>query len=837
MRQECVDLISQTIGRKLTPSEGDNIVSNIKNKMGEIRRRDPNAWAALTRDDRIRAAGQEVAQDILDSAMRKKGNLLKQVLRQDERIRDMKRLGTEEDIFAFAAVAKIMQDTYRKARGIQNEYLTQMLDTLNGIKSKWLGFVEDAADVDAFVREAFGENTGNQRAKEAWIAFSNTAEAMRQRANRAGAEIGKLDYGYIPQSHDWWKVRKAGKDAWVNEIMPLMDRERFTDAEGNAMSDSDLRELLGAAFDDIVTSGSPEGDIGQIAANLPKIQSERYVKYPHRVLHFKDAQSYLTYEAKYGRGSLTGALIGHVTKMANDIALLESFGPKPQSSYNMLKGVAESVALNAQKDQTSWKLLTKYSDYQGLTGTNIDEIWNVLTGKASQVAINSSGVANFMAGWRNLEVAGKLGKAFISSFSDIPSYFVATGFNRLGFADGLKFFFAAYGADWKDYATRAGFLADSIASDFCRWGSDNIGEGWTAKMAQATMKASFLNAFTDATRRAFCLNMMAGFAKMAKKGWNDLDAYDQARLQEGGITPDDWELIRIAGTETHNGIEFITIRQLQALQGNALSNASQDVLDALPGKFLGFIINESEMASLGPDLITRAETTRGEQRGTLKGELARSFFLFKSFPIAMMERHFRRAGFLNRHGTMVDQVAYAAGILVATSVFGALSVQLQNLLNGKDFQDVSSGKFWLNGMAKGGGLGFLGDYLANGLSDDARYGAMSGLTNFAGPIVGTTVDVADLATASMGSAIYDKQTKPAARAVRLVRSHMPFVNMWYTATAIDRAVMNELQDYLSPGYLSRLEARQRRGTGQEYWWGLGEPMPERAPRFAEQPNR
>ena len=837
MKQECVDLISKTIGRNLTPAEGDNIVFNIKNKMGEIRRRDQKAWANMTRDDRIRAAGQEVAQDILDAAMRKKSNLLKQVLRQDERIRDLERLKAEEGIESYAAVAKIMQDTYRKARGIQNEYLTQMLDTLNGIKSKWLGFVEDAGDVEAFVREAFGENTGNKRAHDAWIAFSNTAEAMRQRAVRAGAEIGKLDYGYIPQSHDWWKVRKAGQAAWVDEIMPLLDRERFTDADGNAMSDTDLRALLEAAYNDIVTSGSPEGDITQIAANLPKIQAARYVKYPHRVLHFKDAQSFLSYEAKFGRGSLTGSLIGHVAKMSNDIALLESFGPKPQTTYNMMKGVAVNVANNAKLVETGWKLFWKYSDKHGFFLTNTDEIWNVLTGRASQIEVNSEGFAEIMAGWRNLEVAGKLGKAFISSFSDIPSYFVATGFNRLGFADGMKFFLAAYGSDWKDYATRAGFIADSIASDFCRWGSDNIGEGWTAKMAQATMKASFLNAFTDATRRAFCLNMMAGFAKMAKNGWNDLDAYDRARLQDGGITPDDWELIRSAGTETHNGIEFITIRQLQALQSNALANASQDVLDALPGKYLGFIINESEMASLGPDLITRAETTRGEQRGTIKGELARSFFLFKSFPIAMMERHFRRAAFLHRHGTMVDQVAYAAGIVVATSVFGALSVQLQNLLNGKDLQDMTSSKFWVNGLAKGGGLGFLGDYLANGLTEDARYGSMSGLTNFAGPIVGTTVDVFDLGTSMMGSAIFDKQTKPASRAVRIVRSHMPFVNMWYTSTVIDRAVMNELQDYLSPGYLRRMEAKQRRGTGQGYWWGLDEPLPDRAPKMAKQPNR
>lgn len=836
MRQECIDLVSDTMGRKISQEEGDAIISNIKAEMSRLRRDDPAKWSTMTLDERVREAGRIVAERAVEDAKRKFANTVKAALRQDERVRDMKRLANEEDIHAYAAVAKIMQDTYRKGRGIQNEYLTSMFDTLNGIKSKYFGFVENADDVRAFVMEAFGQSSGNARARAAWNAWSQTADAMRVRANNAGADIGRLDYGYIPQSHDWWKVRRAGKEQWVRDIFPLMDRERFIGIDGERLTDEEIRQVLGASFDDIVTSGVPDGEITEIAANLPKLNAKRFQKYPHRVLHFASPEGFLQYEAKYGKGSLTASLIGHVAKMSNNIALLESFGPRPSMTYQFLKGIAEASATNARMRETSWKLLTKWSDYHGLTGANIDEIWNVLTGVASHAAVNSEGVAQFMAGWRNLEVAGKLGKAFISSFSDIPTYFVATGFCRLGFADGFKFFMRAYGSDWKDYAARAGFIADSIASDFVRWGSDNIGQGWTAKMAQATMKASFLNAFTDATRRAFSLNMMASFAKLIEKDWASLDAYDRARLQDGGISEREFELLRQAGTEEHNGIKFLTIRQIKDLEAR-LTDADADEVAQLPGKYLGFIINESEMASLGPDLITRAEATRGAQRGTIKGEFFRALFMFKSFPISMMERHFRRASFLWDHGGKGESVAYCGAILVATTAFGALSVQVQNLLNGKDMQDVFSKEFWLTAMAKGGGLGFLGDYIANGLSEDARFGAMSGLTNFAGPMVGTAVETADLVTSTLGSAIYDRETKPAARALRLVRSHMPFLNMWYASTVIDREVMNDLQEYLSPGYLQRLESRQRRSTGQQYWWGLGESLPERSPTMADQPIR
>lgn len=840
MRQECLNAIGSVTGRKVKPEEGDAIMSNIRQIMGSLRRSDQDAWAKMTNDERVRAAAGEYIKQIKLEALKRKADIARQVLRQDERIREMERLSNERDLHAYSAVAEIMRSVYRRARGIQNEYCTQLLDTLQGIDSRWFGFVEDAGDVRDFIREAFGEDTDNARAKAAWEAWEKTTDAMRERAIRAGAQIGKIDYGYIPQSHDLWKIRKAGKDAWIDEIFPLLDRERFTNDKGEMMSDDELLVLLEHSYDDIITNGVVTDDVTEIAKNLPVTNAARYKKYPHRVLHFKDAESFIRYESKFGNSSLTGSLMGHIAKMSNDISLLESFGPKPQATYTMLKGVADNVASQAQGTVGKIDLLKKYSDHQGLLGATVDDIWNVLSGVTSQIEINRDGVANFMAGWRNLEVAGKLGKAFISSFSDIPSYFVASGFNRLGFMDSLKFFVAAYGSDWKEYANRAGFIADSIISDFNRYAADNIGEGWTAKLANATMKASLLSAFTDATRRAMCLNMMAGMAKMLKKDWADLDAYDRARLEEGGISERDFELLQMAGTETHRGIEFITIRQLKRLSEGALNGATQEEVDMLPSKLIGFIVNESEMASLGPDLITRAETTGGFKRGTLKGELYRSFFLFKSFPIAMMERHYRRAAFLGQYGNRVDQASYAAGIFVATTIFGAISLQVQNLLNGKDLQDMEvslqNKAFWMQAFTKGGGLGFLGDWIVNGLSEDARYGAMSGLTNFAGPVVGTVVDASDLLTSMAGSAIYDKETKPGARAVRLVRSHTPFVNLWYTSAVIDRAFMNEVQDYLSPGYLQRMETKMRRGTGQGYYWGRTEMVPSRAPKVVSPPQ-
>lgn len=846
MRQECVDLISQATGKRFTSEQGDALKNRIKAKMVTLKRSTElrDMWHVLSEDERIMQAAKEVAKDMQYEAERKKTIVVKTILCQDRIAREQHRLATEDDIHAYAGVARILQDTYKRARGVQNEFLSEMLDTINGIKSKWLGFVEDAEDVAAFVKEAFGEDSGNEAAKKAWEAWDAVAEKMRQRAIRAGADIGKLDYGYIPQTHDWVKVRKAGQQAWIQEVLPKLDKERYITDAGEQMSDKQIieQELI-PAWTDIVTSGNPSGNIFDIKEDV--MAGARFGLDPvrgskqHRVLHFKDAESFLTYESKYGSGSLTSTLIGHVAKMSNDIAIIETLGPQPEATLSMMKGVAEGEAMNARMSESQFRLLTGYSDGMGLTRVSIDDMWNVLVGKASQAAPNREGVANFMSGFRNFEIMGKLGKAFITSLSDIPTYFITTGFNKLDLFQGLQFLGRAYGKDWKDYANRMGFLADSISSDFNRWGHDNIGQGWTSKLANATMKASFLEAWTNATRRAFCLNMMAGLGKLIDTPWAELTDYDRARLVEGGISETEWNMMRFAGSEDYNGIKFLSMDKLKALKDNSdlVERFDQQDLIELPSKVIGFVVNESEMASLNPDLVTRTETSRGLQRGTVGGEFARCLFLFKSFPIAMMERQWRRAQFLNRKVGKCVGYEYLAAIAVATTVFGGLSLQIQNMLNGKDLQDVESKQFWLNAMAKGGGLGFIGDYLAYGIGEDSMYGAMSGATNLLGPVAGSIVGASDVLTSAVGNAIYDKHTKTGAKAVRLARQHLPFMNLWYASTVIDRAFMDELQDYLSPGYSRAKESRLRRGTGQGYWWAPGELTPDRGVEMAEKPRR
>ena len=84
-------------------------------------------------------------------------------------------------------------------------------------------------------------------------------------------------------------------------------------------------------------------------------------------------------------------------------------------------------------------------------------------------------------------------------------------------------------------------------------------------------------------------------------------------------------------------------------------------------------------------------------------------------------------------------------------------------------------------------------------------------------------------TGNIHQAIRGERTHFGAEAVKYAKGNIPLINLWYTKTALDRFILNDLQEYLSPGYLSRLRETSRKNTGQDYWFAPGSRQPDRAP--------
>lgn len=97
-------------------------------------------------------------------------------------------------------------------------------------------------------------------------------------------------------------------------------------------------------------------------------------------------------------------------------------------------------------------------------------------------------------------------------------------------------------------------------------------------------------------------------------------------------------------------------------------------------KLLAAVSEEVDMAVISPGARERMIAGAGMQRGTVSGELWRSLFLFKSFPISVMMRHWSRAMGMPSAG---GRAAYLAAFLASTTILGAMSQQISDMITGK----------------------------------------------------------------------------------------------------------------------------------------------------------
>ena len=146
----------------------------------------------------------------------------------------------------------------------------------------------------------------------------------------------------------------------------------------------------------------------------------------------------------------------------------------------------------------------------------------------------------------------------LSSITDIGTYFVTVGFNKMPYFDALANLGRATTKESREFLNAHGLVAESMISDLNRWSGENIAQNWTGRIAAATMRLSLMNAWTDTMRRGFQLTMMQAVGRMHGKAWDQLSEWDRYRMQGMGMTADDWALIQQAQPVQHRGADMIT---------------------------------------------------------------------------------------------------------------------------------------------------------------------------------------------------------------------------------------------------------------------------------------
>lgn len=549
-----------------------------------------------------------------------------------------------------------------------------------------------------------------------------------------------------------------------------------------------------------------------------------------RALHFKDGDSWLNYQEKYGTYNEIGfheILKNHVQRMSTEVAMMQNFGSNPRLAFETILNEALIRAKADPKNGQKHGALDKQAH-------RATSMYNTLD--AHTRAIDST-LGNIMGGLRALMVSSKLGGTTITTFGDHASM------KRIGNMLGLSYtksILPEYIKQLKqgatrDEALRFGLGINEMVGAMSRFGDADIVSSATksgrfnARMqafASTTMKLSGLNAVTAGAKRAFNLVHMNKLAELTRKtDWKDLGADDLKILQGNGITERDWQLWKqLEPSKREDGTIVLTqndffnvsddvIKQFLPQDKHNSIKAIADFRYKAAMKYQTHLFNEESVAIIEAGVRERSIINLGEA-GTIQGELGRTLFQFKGFPLAYMFRIGHRAF---AQGDIKSRVTFLASLLAYQTLAGALIVQTQNLANGKNPEPVFTVDFFGKSILKGGGLSFLGDIMSS-LSDPTGRSASDFVS---GPLIGQSMKLGMLLTGMGNNIIEGKESTRMMEVANALKSNIPLQNLWYSKLIVDRMLYSKMQNMIDPDYLPRTQQRLE-NLGNSYWWDLSE---------------
>jgi hypothetical protein len=822
--------VQNAAGRELTQAEIKNVEDRIARNQRLLARRDPQEWQKLNESQRLQKAADAAVDELIREAEQQKFRLQRMLEAKDKLDRET---GNWEGGRLDALKRKIASVTDGKgafrsietlATSIRSDALRLLQDAFDALDPRMLGLFENNDGVIAFVRALYGQTEGiDPKIVKAAHGWHEVANGMKDTFNSLGGKIGSLEDWAMPQTHSQLRIAQVGEQKWMDDVRPLIDRSKYVNEDGTYYSAQQIEGFLRESWNTLATNGLNTMEPGRVGNSM---MANRHAA--HRELHFKGPDEWLKYHEDYSGQPMLKTMVDHVASMARDTAMVEEFGPNPDRMFEYLRDQGTKEAVTADP-----KNIGRYQ----AQAVKLDNLWKFMSGQQQPVA--REWLARLGDGIRNFLVSTRLGGAVISSIADEGTMAITAKVNNMSYMQVFGNELRAMNlgdAEELRQARRAGLAMETMLGDLNRWGQDNLGSTVTSKLAHFTMRASGLNAITDVRRRAFGVTMMDSIGHLTRgvDSLAKLDADDNRILLSKGVTDTDWQVWRAAEPEqwggnnsvlTPDAIYAIPDDKLARLipdlatageNGEGMRQAVQRIRRDAALRLIGAVGEEVDMAVITPKGIEREMLGGGLQRGTWKGELARSVFLFKTTPISVVYRHWKRGLAMD---TNAGKVGYIAALMASTTLLGAFTMQVKELIAGRDPRNLNPAadngvKNWVAAFLQGGSFGIYGDFLFSNVTrhDTSPLGAALG------PVAGMFEQLLGLTQGNIVQAMQGKDTKWEAEAVRFGKSNIPLANLWYTKSALDHLIFNDLQEYVSPGYLGKMKRRMQQDYGASYYW-------------------
>jgi hypothetical protein len=704
-----------------------------------------------------------------------------------------------------------------------------MSDFLAKVQSRAAGLKQNTMLPRHVVSELYGRATSGDAGQGA-KAWTQAIEWWMDGMRRAGVPVGKMEDWRLPQHFDSASVRAMGKDGFIGKMTEwwisskLLLRDWAADgqaylAPGRPEAGQKVREILERAYDNIATGGDASIEPGAVRGFT---LADRYGR--RRAFEWATDEAWLEFNRTFGVGddAIGELMVRHLDGISRDLAVAQVLGPDPDRA-------AKTLVQMYQKENAG-KFGARFF------ANKMSAVYEVSSGKAS--APVSQRLALGAQAFRSFLSSVQLGSAVLSAPSDFGFTKATASWHGLDMSrimsDYVSRLKPTSAAD-RAHAMRSGLILevglrglhdasrDVISDVVGRTGvlgkTDAVLNGAAqiaGRAAEFVIRAQGLAHHTQILRDAIGSEVQAHFGSLAGRTWDSLPGVDKRTLRTYGLGKAEWEVLR--SKAINQGF----------LDPATLARDGQGAERDAAVRMLGAIAGIQRVAVPEGNAVTRAWTVGSSRPGTAEGEVLRSFAQYKGFPMAAFLQHgFRALDSLADAEGQWFRGQYMAGLVVMTTVLGALSLQLKNIAQGKDPEPMDRGKFWFNAFAQGGAGGIIGDQIKTMFSAQKAEDPSRLLP----PVAGFLLDVQGLTQGNIQDVISGRDPNAGREAVRFARKYMLPGNLWYTRLALDRLVWDTLTKMADPdasGTFSRIEQRARKEQETQFWWRPGSSTP-RAP--------
>lgn len=659
-------------------------------------------------------------------------------------------------------------------------------------------------DLDDVVRAAYGD-APSPEAKAHADSIIETWDMLRQWANMYGVNIPENANARLPQTQEAAKVRAVSEREFIDDHLQHADWDVMKFG-GKLIPVEKREEILKHTYEGIISDGFDRPETAQLNAPGLATRLNR-----DRFIYYKDADSYIAMQEKYGAGTLYEQTINTVESLAKDIALLKVFGPAADSMREFTKRTAlkRAADLNLARPADKRTLVDKMKRQVELFDDEIKiHSWHVVS------ADGNAAVQSFSAG-RSIIVNALLGGSFIPNLlGDIANASVMRHVIKMPevsvFRSYTKEFLSS--SRTKREAAQLGVIMQSmisLAQGRARYFGALDGPMSVRRFTDISYRLGLANHHNQMIRNAQGKQLLGLWANHAGDEFDDLPF--APFLIERGITKSDWDKFRATPLTDIRGAKFLVPRQM-------FLTGDKEVAQKFSNALQLFIRTQV------PDTSLRSRRAMGEfiDPNSAAGQSVRTINTLYAFPVTIWYDQLRR---IAEAPGIRDKLVFGARYTTAMTLAGFAIMQMRAITQGKELHDATDVDTWGNAMIAGGGFGIVGDLILNNLN----------MSNSARPYSNPTAEflnkVRELTAGNAWDYAFAEEPPTTndvtADAAKVVDAAIP--DLWYLRLLFDRAIKDDFMRTVDPAGWERKQ-RYLKEHEEGMWWASGEE-PE-APNLA-----